>query len=180
MNVCVFCGSATGADPFYAQSAQELGAWLASNGHCLIYGGGNIGLMGIIADAALLAGGQVTGIIPEFLMKKEVGHSRLTRLEIVGSMHERKQRMADLSDAFVALPGGLGTLEELAEILTWRQLNLIHQRVIVFNANGFFDSLLAQMERMVHQDFLRQESFAMLTVVNTQRQLFNTLSVLPV
>ena len=120
MNICVFCGSSTGHNSVYADSARELGHLLASQNHTLVYGGGNIGLMGIVADAVLEKKGRVIGVIPDFLMQKEVGHRGLTELEIVPSMHERKKRMADLSDAFIAMPGGWGTLDETAEILTWK------------------------------------------------------------
>ncbi len=136
---------------------MELGVFLAHSNHALIYGGGNIGLMGILADAVLEKGGKVTGIIPGFLKEREVGHTGITRLEVVHSMHERKQRMADLTDAFVAIPGGWGTLDELAEILTWKQLGLIHQPVFLINVNQFFDPLLAQLELMVREGFLKQE-----------------------
>ena len=155
MNICVFCGSSMGFDPVYADSAKELGKLIAEQGHTLIYGGGNVGLMGIVADAVLSNGGRVIGVIPEFLMKREVGHIGVTQLEIVPSMHERKKRMADLSDAFIAMPGGWGTLDETAEILTWKQLELIHQPVGILNTNGFFDSLLSQMKLMVREGFLQ-------------------------
>src|SRR5690349_19669652 len=129
MNICVFCGSGTGNQPVYAQAARDLGAVLAKSNHALVYGGGNIGLMGIIADSVLEHDGEVIGVIPQFLVNREVGHHGVTRLEIVQSMHERKKRMADLSDAFIAMPGGWGTLDELAEILTWGQLGIINQPV---------------------------------------------------
>src|SRR5688572_20478818 len=129
MNICVFCGSSMGLNPIYADSARELGELLAAQKHTLIYGGGNIGLMGVVADAVLEKKGEVIGVIPDFLMQKEVGHKGLTKLEIDPSMHERKKRMADLSDAFIAMPGGRGTLDETAEILTWKQLSLIQQPV---------------------------------------------------
>src|SRR5882672_9757240 len=145
MNICVFCGSSKGLNPVYANSARELGSLLALQQHTLVYGGGNVGLMGIVADAALEKNGRVVGVIPEFLMQKEVGHRGLTELEVVPSMHERKKRMADLSDAFIAMPGGWGTLDETAEILTWKQLGLIHQPVGLLSVNGFFDALLQQM-----------------------------------
>lgn len=164
MTVCVFCGSGTGNQPVYAQAARDLGSALAKNSHTLVYGGGNIGLMGILADAVLNHGGEVIGVIPEFLVKREVGHHSVTRLEIVQSMHERKKRMADLSQAFVAMPGGWGTLDELAEILTWNQLGIIDQPVGLLNTNNFFDPLLAQMKLMVNDGFLRTESLEKLLV----------------
>jgi uncharacterized protein (TIGR00730 family) len=170
MNICVFCGSATGNQPVYAQAARHLGAAFARNSHTLIYGGGNIGLMGIVADAVLEQGGEVIGVIPQFLVNREVGHHGVTRLEIVQSMHERKKRMADLSDAFIAMPGGWGTLDELAEILTWGQLGIIQQPVALLNTNNFFDPLLAQMRLMVSEGFLRQENVGKL-IVQTEPSL---------
>src|SRR5690348_16612291 len=131
MNVCVFCGSGTGSNPVFSEAARKLGALFATSSIRLVYGGGKIGLMGVIASSVIEAGGEVTGVIPRFLMDKEVGHSGITVLEVVESMHERKKRMADLADAFVALPGGWGTLEELCEILTWKQLGLISQSILL-------------------------------------------------
>ena len=158
MNVCVFCGSGTGKNSVYAQTARQLGELLAKQNHTLIYGGGNIGLMGITADAVLEHGGEVIGIIPDFLMKKEVGHAGLTKLEVVSSMHVRKKRMADLADAFISMPGGWGTLDETAEILTWKQLSLIDQPLGILNVNNFFDSLLTQMDLMVQEGFLNLDN----------------------
>ncbi len=167
MNVCVFCGSSPGHSAEYAAAAAALGVILARTNHTLVYGGGNIGLMGILADAVLTNGGDVVGIIPGFLKDSEVGHTGITRLEVVLSMHERKKRMADLADIFVAIPGGWGTLEELAEILTWKQLGLIQQPVFLININHFFDPLLEQMDKMVTESFLRQECRNFLQVVDT-------------
>jgi uncharacterized protein (TIGR00730 family) len=164
MNICVFCGSGTGNQPVYAQAARDLGAVLAKNNHALVYGGGNIGLMGIIADSVLEHGGEAIGVIPQFLVNREVGHHGVTRLEIVQSMHERKKRMADLSDAFIAMPGGWGTLDELAEILTWGQLGIINQPVGLLNTNNFFDLLMAQMNLMVREGFLRKENLQRLVI----------------
>ena len=164
MNVCVFCGSSSGNRPAYAEAATELGEVLGRNGHTLIYGGGNVGLMGIVADSALHAGGQVVGIIPEFLLKREVGHRGLTRLEVVQSMHERKKRMADLAEGFIAMPGGWGTLEELAEILTWKQLGIIDHSIGLLNTNRFFDALLEQMRLMASDGFLHASNLDKLLV----------------
>src|SRR4051812_13461102 len=125
MNICVFCGSSIGTNPVFSEAAKELGRLLAISNHTLVYGGGNVGLMGVLADSVLDNNGNVIGVIPDFLLQREVGHRGLTRLEVVSSMHERKHRMADLSHAFIAMPGGWGTLDELAEILTWKQLGLI-------------------------------------------------------
>jgi hypothetical protein len=175
MNICVFCGSATGVIPVYADVARELGFLFAKNNHTLVYGGGNIGLMGILADSVLQHGGKVIGVIPDFLMQKEVGHTGLTQLEVVASMHERKKRMADLSDAFIAMPGGWGTLDETAEILTWKQLSLIQQQVALLNVNTFFDALLSQMDRMVQDGFLKQANRHSVIVSTTPEDLMNQL-----
>lgn len=178
MNVCVFCGSSLGDSETYRQAAFQTGVLLAKGGHSLIYGGGNVGLMGVLADATLQHGGRVTGIIPDFLLKREVGHRGVTNLEIVSSMHERKKRMADLADVFIALPGGWGTLEELAEILTWRQLRLIAQPVAILNTSGFFDPLLLQMQRMVETGFLQQANLDFLIAEKTPEQLLATLKLI--
>lgn len=175
MNICVFCGSSSGLNPIYADAARELGNQLAIQQHTLVYGGGNVGLMGIVADAALEKKGRVIGVIPDFLMQKEVGHKGLTELEIVPSMHERKKRMADLSNAFIAMPGGWGTLEELAEILTWKQLGLIQQSVGILNVNGFFDTLLQQMNLMVKEGFLNPNNLKTVKVSNSPNQLLSML-----
>jgi uncharacterized protein (TIGR00730 family) len=175
MNICVFCGSSTGVNRVYAEAARELGYLLATQGHQLIYGGGNVGLMGVLADAVLQQQGKVIGIIPGFLLDREVGHRNLTQLEVVTSMHERKKRMADLAEAFIALPGGWGTLEELAEILTWRQLNLIAHPVGLLNINGFFTPLLDQMQFMVEEGFLRKENLELLKVENSPEKLLSVL-----
>ena len=175
MNICVFCGSGVGNNPSYAHAARELGALMARSGHTLIYGGGNIGLMGIIADSVLENRGKAIGVIPDFLMKKEVGHTGLTQLEIVPSMHERKRRMADMADGFLVLPGGRGTLDETAEILTWKQLGLIHQPVGLLNLNGFFDSLLAQMAVMVKEGFLKQENLDTVVVADSPQKILNAI-----
>lgn len=175
MNICVFCGSAAGNNPLYASLAAEFGKLLADHGHSLVYGGGNIGLMGIVADSVLENHGKVIGVIPSFLAEREVAHQRLTQLEIVGTMHERKMRMAELANAFVVLPGGWGTLDEMAEILTWKQLGLINQNLFVLNSNNFFDPLLDQMRFMANEGFLRQENLDLVTMVDSPQQLFSMI-----
>lgn len=177
MNICVFCGSGTGTNPIFSQAAKEMAAEMTSKNCSLVYGGGNIGLMGIIADEVLKRQGKVIGVIPDFLMKREVGHTGVTQLEVVSSMHERKKRMNDLSDAFIAMPGGLGTLDELAEILTWKQLGLINQPIGILNVNSFFDSLLNQMKIMVDSGFLKQESLSELKVANLPSELLTLIGV---
>jgi hypothetical protein len=155
--VCVYCGSSTGRNPLYAERAALLGERLAREGLALVYGGGNVGLMGIVADAALAAGGEVVGVIPEQLVGWEVAHRGLTRLETVATMHERKARMFDLSDAFVALPGGFGTLDEMFEMLTWRQLGLGDKPCAFLDVDGYFAPLMAMLDRMLQEGFLRDE-----------------------
>jgi uncharacterized protein (TIGR00730 family) len=155
--VCVYCGSNAGNKPAYAERAAALGARLAQEHLALVYGGGNVGLMGIVADAALAAGGEVIGVIPEQLVGWEVAHQGLTRLEVVANMHERKARMFDLSDAFVALPGGFGTLDEMFEMLTWRQLGLGDKPCAFLDVHGFFAPLVAMMDRMVDERFLHAD-----------------------
>jgi uncharacterized protein (TIGR00730 family) len=153
--VCVFCGSQSGARPDYAEAARELGELLAGSGIGVVYGGGRVGLMGALADAALEAGGEVIGVIPRGLMEREVGHPRVTQLEVVDSMHHRKARMAELADAFIALPGGYGTLEELFEALTWCQLGIHAKPCGLLNVEGYFDGLQLQLERGVEDGLLR-------------------------
>jgi uncharacterized protein (TIGR00730 family) len=175
MNVCVFCGSSPGSSPVYAEAARTLGALLAASSHTLIYGGGHVGLMGIVADSVMVNKGEVIGIIPQFLVDREVGHYQITRLEVVQSMHERKKRMADLSDAFVAFPGGMGTLEELAEILTWKQLGLINNPVVIFNLNNFFTPLLTQLDHMVREGFLRAENVDAIRVAKSTDEILSAI-----
>jgi uncharacterized protein (TIGR00730 family) len=160
-----------GLGAHYVETARELGRTLIQHKHGLIYGGGNVGLMGILADIMLENDGEVIGVIPDFLLQKEVAHLGLTRLEVVNTMHERKKRMADLSDAFIAMPGGWGTLDELAEILTWKQLGLIHQPIALLNTNNFFTPLIDQMSIMVGEGFLRKENFDSLIIATTPAAL---------
>ncbi|MEO7992357.1 MAG: TIGR00730 family Rossman fold protein [Chryseolinea sp.] len=173
MSICVFCGSAIGNDKVFSDAARRLGILLASRDITLIYGGADVGLMGILADSVLEHHGKVIGVIPDFLMNREVGHKNLTRLEVVASMHERKKRMTDISDAFIAIPGGWGTLDELAEILTWKQLGLIQQPVGILNVNHFFDPLLLQMRLMEETGFLRPAYLDFLNVSTSPEELIN-------
>jgi uncharacterized protein (TIGR00730 family) len=152
--VCVFCGSSSGAAPEYAGAARQLGSALASGGHRLVYGGGHVGLMGVVADAVLGNGGEVTGVMTEQLVAAEVAHRGLTALEVVGSMHERKARMAELSDGVIVLPGGFGTLDEAFEIMTWNQLGLIAAPVVFLDVLGYFGSLFAFVDRSVASGFV--------------------------
>ncbi|AWB23693.1 TIGR00730 family Rossman fold protein [Methylobacterium currus] len=164
MRLCVFCGSSDGARPLYREAATALGRHFADSGIELVYGGGKVGLMGAVADGALSAGGRVTGIIPQSLVEKETAHLGLTELRVVASMHERKALMADLADGFVALPGGLGTFEEMFEVWTWAQLGYHRKPLAVFNAGGFFDGLLGFLDSVVAEGFVREPHRAMLIV----------------
>lgn len=155
--VCVFCGSSSGARPVYAGAAREVGTMLAERGTGLVYGGGKVGLMGAVADAALAAGGEVIGVIPRALLEKEIGHDRLTELHVVGTMHERKMLMADLSDGFLTLPGGYGTLEEFCEVLSWAQLSIHEKPCGLLNVAGYFDSLAAFFDETVSEGFVGAE-----------------------
>jgi uncharacterized protein (TIGR00730 family) len=155
-SICVFCGSSAGNDPEYKKVAYDLGKKIARENFQLIYGGGSIGLMGIMADSVLEHGGQVTGVIPQFLYDLEVGHDGVTELLIVDSMHERKQKMATLAQGFVAMPGGIGTMEELFEIFTWSQLSLIKKPVALLNIQGFYDDLIRFIDHMVASGFLHK------------------------
>ena len=156
--ICVFCGSNVGINPAYRQSAATLGGLLAKRGIEVVYGGGKIGLMGVLADAALAAGGRVIGVIPDSLMATEVGHPQLSELRIVSSMHERKAIMSDLSDAFIALPGGFGTLEEFCEVLTWSQLGIQSKPCALLNVAGYYDPLLQLFDHAVREGFLREQN----------------------
>ena len=156
-SICVYCGSNAGSKPIYSERAAALGDRIAKEGLRLVYGGGNVGLMGIVADAVLEAGGEVTGVIPKQLMEWEVGHRGVTHLEVVDSMHERKSRMFDLSDAFVALPGGFGTMEEIFEMLTWRQLGIGNKPCAFLDVDGFYTPLIGMIDRMVDERFLHAE-----------------------
>ena len=156
-SICIYCGSSPGDDPVYMAAAGSIGRLIAEQGHKLIYGGGHVGLMGAAADAALSGGGEVIGVIPQDILDKEVGHGGVTELITVNSMHERKMKMASLSDCFIALPGGIGTLEEIIEVLTWSQLGFHTKACGVLNVNGFFDPLFQLLDHMVEHRFLKQE-----------------------
>jgi uncharacterized protein (TIGR00730 family) len=153
--VCVYCGSNSGSSPAYAAAARQLGTSLANRGIALVYGGGSVGLMGVAADAAMEAGGEVIGVITRRLVTAEVGHGGLSRLDVVGSMHERKARLCELADGFVVLPGGFGTVDEFMEMLTWNQLGIIAKPVVLLDVDGFWEPLLAWMEAATAAGFVR-------------------------
>lgn len=173
--ICVFCGSSPGVDPAYAKAAQDLGAALARRQLGLVYGGGDVGLMGLLADACMAAGGDVTGVIPRFLMDREVGHRGLSELHIVETMHERKALMADRSDAFIALPGGIGTMEELFEAWTWSQLGEHAKPVALLEVEGYFAPLRSFVDHMVDQGFLRARHRDLLLVDDDPERLLDRL-----
>jgi|TARA_B110000879_G_scaffold139212_1_gene181452 uncharacterized protein (TIGR00730 family) len=162
--LCVFCGASMGRNPAYAKAARSLARSLATNGITLVYGGASVGIMGQLADAALEAGGQVIGVMPQELVDREVSHLGLTELKVVGSMHERKAMMAELSDGFIALPGGLGTLEELFEVLTWAQLRFHSKPCGLLNAVGYYDRLISFLDHSVDEKFIKPAHREMLIV----------------
>ncbi len=174
--VCVFCGSSMGLRPAYKLAAQAMGETLAGRGIGLVYGGGNVGLMGVVADATLAAGGEVIGVIPEFLVAKEIAHTGLTKLHVVSSMHERKALMAELSDAFVALPGGYGTLEEFCEILTWSQLGLHHKPQGLLNIEGYYQPLLRLFDQAVTEQFLKPQLRSLVLEAPDPEQLLDLMA----
>jgi len=171
MRMCVYAGSNFGNDPAYRAAAADLARTLATRGIGAVYGGAKVGLMGLLADTALASGGEVIGVIPRDLVEREIAHQGLTDLRVVGSMHERKALMAELSDAFVALPGGAGTLEELIEIYTWSQLGLHDKPMGVLNVRGYYDGLAALLDHAVHEGFLREQHRAAMHVAETPEGL---------
>jgi uncharacterized protein (TIGR00730 family) len=174
--ICVFCGSSSGTRPVYQQAAQTVGQLLCRRGIELVYGGGRVGLMGIVANACLNEGGRVIGVIPQALADKEVAHTGLTELRIVTSMHERKSLMADLSDAFMALPGGFGTWEEFFEVLTWAQLGIHRKACGVLNVGGYYDPLLQMADRALSEGFVREMHRGLLLSDADPEQLLDRLN----
>lgn len=172
---CVFCGSRSGRLPAYAEAAKSLGVELADRGVELVYGGGGIGLMGEVADSVLAAGGRVTGVIPRALMLREQGHGRLTEMRVVDSMHQRKALMGELSDAFIAMPGGLGTMEELFEVVTWAQLGIHAKPCGLLNVGGYFDHLIAFLEHQIEEGFVSPEHRRLFVVEAGPRELLERL-----
>ena len=175
-SVCVFCGSNPGTDPAFVAAARAVGATLAERGIRVVYGGGRVGMMGALADAAQAAGGRVTGVIPRDLVEREIGHTGLDDLRVVGSMHERKALMAELSDAFVALPGGIGTLEELFEVYTWAQLGIHAKPIGLLDVAGFYAPLADFLDHVVERGFLRAETRDALTVAGDLDALLAALA----
>ena len=174
-NICVFCGSQSGTDLRYRQAAIELGGLLAQRSHGLVYGGGHVGLMGIIADAVLEAGASVTGVIPRPMIERELAHETVTKLYVVSSMHERKALMASLSDAFIALPGGYGTLEELFEVVAWAQLGIHRKPIGLLNVAGYFDALLSLVDHMIGEGFIKSRHRGLFVTAEQPRALLDAL-----
>jgi uncharacterized protein (TIGR00730 family) len=175
-SICVYCGANAGVSPLYAEAARALGRALVARDLSLVYGGGNVGLMGIIADEVLRVGGEVTGVIPTALVEREVGHTGLTRQFIVKDMHERKAMMAELSDGFIAMPGGMGTLEELFEMLTWSQLGIHAKPIGLLNVDGFYDSLVGFISHATAQGFIRPQHAALLRSSADPQELLRALA----
>ena len=178
-SVCVYSASSTKIDPVYFDAARELGTLLGQRHIRLINGAGNMGLMAAVSDAALAAGGEVTGVIPRFMVEQGWHHTGLTELVEVETMHERKKTMADLSDAVIALPGGCGTVEELLEIITWKQLGLYLNPVVVLNTGGYFDPLLAMLQKAVEENFMRTQHGAIWHVAGTAREAVELVHTIP-
>jgi uncharacterized protein (TIGR00730 family) len=176
--LCVYCGSRPGQHPAHAAAARALGAMIGQRGWRLVYGGGRAGLMGLCADAALAAGAEVLGVIPSSLMQRELGHTGLTELRVVDTMHERKRLMAEHSDAFVALPGGIGTFEELFEVWTWRQLGYHDKPLGLLNAGGYYDRLLDFMAQTVQDGFVAPQQLQLLQVSRDPQELLDKLATL--
>lgn len=174
-SVCVFCGASPGFDPAHTEAARVFGAQLARRGVELVWGGGHVGLMGVVADAVLAANGQTYGVIPAFMAQRELAHPRSTKLRVVDSMHERKALMAERADAFVALPGGIGTLEEWFEVFTWAQLGLHDKPIGLLNSGGFFDPLLALLRHMTEQGFVKPAHLDLICHANDAEALLDAL-----
>jgi uncharacterized protein (TIGR00730 family) len=174
--VCVYAGSNPGSHPAYAAAARALAATLAERGIGLVYGGGKVGLMGVLADTVLEAGGEAIGVMPQALIDREIGHRGLTELKVVDSMHERKALMAELADAFVAVPGGIGTLEELIEVYTWSQLGIHRKPCGVLNVRGYYDHLAALLDHAVREGFLRPQHRAVLSVAGEPAELLDRMA----
>lgn len=178
-NVCVYCGSSSKVDDAFKQAAIDLGKYIAEQKWGVVYGGGRVGLMGLVADSALEKGGKVIGIIPEHIQGREVEHTDLTELHVVDTMHVRKQMMVDRSEAFVILPGGIGTLDEFFELITWKQLGLHDKPIVIVNVNGYWTKLIEAVENIANEGFMRQEDLKMYHVVDKVEDVVETLKNAP-
>ena len=177
LRICVFCGSQAGTNGLYGQTAIDMGRLLALRGYGLVYGGGHVGLMGLIADAVLASGGEVIGVIPESMVARELAHAGVTHLHVVPGMHERKARMATLADAFIALPGGYGTFEELFEVITWAQIGLHRKPIGLLNVAGYFNALRALVEHAIAEGFIRPEHRRLLTIADAPATLLDAFGL---
>nr|WP_198044768.1 TIGR00730 family Rossman fold protein [Lysinibacillus timonensis] len=175
MNVAIYCGSQTGKNTIYMDKAKELGKNLASAGYGIVYGGSTVGLMGAVADSALSYNGRVIGIMPEQLQQREITHLHLSEIHIVDSMHTRKAKMADLADAYIALPGGCGTLDEYFEIFTWAQIGLHEKPIILYNINGFYDALILHFNKMLDEGFIREEQSSIFQVASSVEEVLTII-----
>jgi uncharacterized protein (TIGR00730 family) len=174
-SVCVFCGASPGLNPAYRFAASELGKFFGNNGIQLVYGGGGTGLMGIVADSVLETGGEVTGVIPDYLQGRELGHQKLTRLEVVSSMHERKRRMFDLADGIVVLPGGVGTLEEALEVITWKQLGMHNKPIVILNVENYWQKLDELIAATIENGFAAPPTRELYELINLPYEVIPTL-----
>jgi uncharacterized protein (TIGR00730 family) len=174
-NICVYCGSSTGAQPIYKEAATEMGMEIAARGLTLVYGGGKVGLMGAVADGALAAGGRVVGVMPQALVDKEIAHKGLSELHVVASMHERKAKMAELSHAFVAMPGGFGTFEEIFEVMTWAQLGYHEKACAILNIAGFYDTLIGFVGHAISEGFIGAGHFAAFLISTSPAEMLDTI-----
>ncbi len=174
-SICVFCGSSMGNNPDFKNTAVQIGKYFADNDIMLVYGGGNVGLMGVLSHSVMNNGGEVTGVIPNFMMEKEWGDESVTKLHRVGSMHERKKLMSDIADAFIAIPGGIGTLDELFEIFTWKQLNLHSKPIGLLNTNGYYNSMIEFLNNIVANGFMKQEILDYLIIKDNIEDLIDSL-----
>ena len=175
--ICIFCGSQVGSNGLYRQAATALGQLLVRHGYGLVYGGGHVGLMGVIADAVLASGGEVIGVIPESMVARELAHTGLTQLQVVSGMHARKARMAELADAFIALPGGYGTFEELFEVITWAQLGMHRKPIGLLNVAGYFNALKALVDQAIAEGFIRAEYWHLFTMADDATTLLALLNL---
>jgi uncharacterized protein (TIGR00730 family) len=176
-HICIFCGSQVGSNGLYRQAATALGQLLVRHGYGLVYGGGHVGLMGVIADAVLASGGEVIGVIPESMVARELAHTGLTQLQVVSGMHARKARMAELADAFIALPGGYGTFEELFEVITWTQLGMHRKPIGLLNVAGYFNALKTLVDQAIAEGFIRAEHWHLFTMADDANTLLELLSL---
>lgn len=176
LTICVYCASSTQINPLYFEATERLGKILAKAGHAVVFGGGSTGLMGQLADSILATSGKITGVIPQFMIDEDWHHTNLTELIVTQTMHERKEKMASVADAAIALPGGCGTLEELLEVITWKQLGIFTKPIIIVNMGGYYDALIEMLHRAVEEKFMRNIHKNMWEVVKTPEEVLNAIA----